>query len=258
MIAQLWANRPLLLTLVRRQYQLRYRQSFAGIGWAIVPPLAMLAVATLVFDRVAEVDTGNVPYVMFALAALVPWTFFATSLTFGITSVVNEKFLITRLAFPRAVLPLAMIGTALIDLFAALIVFLVFVVATGIGLPATAAWLPVLIFVELVLVTGVVLFASALNVFARDVRQAVPVVTQLWLFVTPVMYPLNDVPEELRGLVEWLNPMAGIVETSRLILLEGQAPSFELLIPALVGASVLLIIGGWYFGSTERRFADAI
>jgi lipopolysaccharide transport system permease protein len=258
LIAQLWASRPLLLTLVRRQYQLRYRQSFAGIGWAIVPPLATLAVATLVFDQVAGVDTGKVPYVMFALAALVPWTFFSTSLTFGITSVVNEKFIVTRLAFPRAVLPLSMIGTALIDLFAAILVFLVFVLFTGIGLPITALWFPVLIMIELVLVTGVVLLASAMNVFARDVRQAVPVVTQLWLFVTPVMYPLSKVPEQYRGLMEWLNPMAGVVETSRLILLEGKAPNIELLIPALVGAAAMLILGGWYFGSTEQRFADAI
>jgi lipopolysaccharide transport system permease protein len=257
LIAQLWASRPLLLTLIRRQYQLRYRQSFAGFGWAIVPPLATLAVATLVFDNVADVDTGKTPYSMFTLAALVPWTFFVTSLTFGIPSVVNEKFLVNRLAFPRAVLPLSMVGTALIDLVAAIIVFLVFVLATGVGLPATALWFPVLIVIQLILVTGVVLFASALNVFARDVRNAVPLVTQLWLFVTPVMYPLRDLPENVRPLIEWLNPMAGIVETSRRILLEGRPPSIELLVPALVGAFIALLVGFWYFNATQRRFADA-
>jgi ABC-type polysaccharide/polyol phosphate export permease len=150
-----------------------------------------------------------------------------------------------------------MIGVSLLDLGVAVGIFLVFTLVIGEGLALTAAWFPVLLLIEIVLVTGVVLLGSAINVFARDVRLAVPLLIQLWLFLTPVMYPLESVPSHLRP---WyvLNPMTGLVESYRAILIHRQAPDVSLLVPAIVGSVVLFVVGAWYFGSTEPRFADVV
>lgn len=254
MIRALWSHRDLVVSLVRRQFQLRYRQSAAGVAWAILPPLVTVGAATIVFAEVAKVDTGAIPYPLFAFAALTPWTFFASCLTFGVPSVVQSHGMVTRLAFPRAALPLSMIGLAFVDLAIAAATFVIFVYVTGNALPLTALWFPVLFLVELVLVVGVVLIGSSLNVFARDVKLAIPLLTQLWLFLTPVLYPL---PERFRS---WyvLNPMTGVVESFRDVLVRGQAPDLGLLVPAIIGALVLLLAGWWYFSVTEHRFADVI
>jgi ABC-type polysaccharide/polyol phosphate export permease len=150
-----------------------------------------------------------------------------------------------------------MIGTSMIDLGISLVGFALFAVITGAGLPITALWLPLLLLIELVLVVGVVLLGSAVNVFARDVRIAIPLLMQLWLFLTPVMYPLESVSGGLRTLY-MLNPMTGLVEVFRQILAYGEAPSLNLLLPAAIGALVVLLIGTWYFSVTEERFADVI
>jgi lipopolysaccharide transport system permease protein len=257
MIRQLWSHRDLVLSLIRRQFQLRYRQSAAGIAWAVLPPLVTVGAATVVFDRVARLDTGTVPYPLFAFAALTPWLFFASSLTFGVPSVVQSQGMVSRLAFPRAALPFSMVGLALVDLAIGAATFVVFVYVTGSTIPVTALWFPVLLLVEMMLVVGVVLLGSALNVFARDVRLAVPLLSQLWLFLTPVLYPLSEVPE---GLQAWyqLNPMTGIVESFRNILIYGHAPEAIVMLPSVTGAIVILVFGWWYFSSVQHRFADVI
>jgi lipopolysaccharide transport system permease protein len=253
----LWQHRDLVSSLVRRQYQLRYRQSLAGFMWALIPPLASLFAATLVFDKVAGIDTGSTPYPLFAFAALAPWTFFANGLSFGVPSVVSAQQMVSRLRFPRAAIPIGAVGTSLIDLVVASTLFVVFAYATGAGLPITALWFPVFALIEIVLVTGLVLFGSALNIFARDIRLAIPLIVQLWLFVTPVFYPLADVPSNLRPLY-LLNPMTGLVESFRRALIYGLGPDPGLLVPATAGAIVSLVIGAWYFSATEQRFADVI
>lgn len=257
MIRRLWSHRYLVLSLVRREYQIRYRQSMGGLLWAVVPALIMVATATLVFHRVARVQTGGISYPIFAFSALAPWTFFSSSLTNGVTGVTRAAQMVTRLAFPRAALPLAMVGTAMIDLVIASGTFIAFTYATGHPLPITALWYPPLLIIEIVLATGVVFFVSALNVFARDMKVLVPFVAQLWLFLTPVFYPLASVPESLRG---WflVNPMTGLTESFRRVLVFGQGPDPGLLLPTVVGAMVALVVGIWYFAATETRFADVI
>jgi lipopolysaccharide transport system permease protein len=249
----------LVFSLVRRQYQLRYRQSFVGYTWAILPPLASLVVATVVFHRVIGVSSGRpgVPYTIFTLAALTSWTFFAQSLTAGIPSIVGSITMVTRLPFPRAVLPISMIGTSLIDLGISLVGYFVFAIVTGFGVPITALWFPLVLLVEMLLIFGIVLLGSAVNVFVRDIRLAVPLLIQLWLFLTPVMYPLDATSDVARFLYQ-LNPMTGIVEVTRQVLAYGEQPSIELLFPALLGAAFAFVIGTWYFGEVEERFADAI
>jgi lipopolysaccharide transport system permease protein len=258
LIKDLWSYRSLMWALTRRQYQLRYRQSAAGLLWALVGPLATLAAATLVFHKVAGIDTGNIPYPLFAMAALVPWSFFASCLNFGAQSVTQAGSLVTRFAFPRIVFPLSFIGTAFIDLAIASGVFLVYLLVIGQRLPITALWFPFLLAIELALVIGLGALLAAMNVFARDVKLIVPLALQLWLLVTPVMYPLSAVPQSLR----WLylaNPMTGLVTSFRWALIPpGHAPSLELLAPALIGVALSLTVGLWYFGATESRFADAM
>jgi ABC-type polysaccharide/polyol phosphate export permease len=258
LIRKLWRYRALTLSLVRRQYQLRYRQSLVGFAWAIIPVFASLAVATIVFHRVIGVNTGKVPYALFTLAGLAPWTFFASGLSTGIPVVAMSQQMVSRLAFPRAALPLAIIGTSLIDLGVTAVAFVIYAYATGAGLPATALWFPVLVLIEIVLASGLALLGSALNVFARDIRLMVPLLLQLWLFLTPVMYPLSHVKSST--LLTWfrINPMTGVVESFRDILIDGHAPSLSLLTPAIIGAVVVFVVGAWYFGATESRFADVV
>jgi ABC-type polysaccharide/polyol phosphate export permease len=227
------------------------------VVWAIVAPLGALAVATLLFGKVLDVPTGGAPYPLFALSALVPWGLFASSVTFGVQSITMSGNLVTRFSFPRAVLPLSTVGTAFVDLGISSLLFVVFLYATGDRLPATAVWVIPLLALEVVLVTSTVLLASALNVFARDVKLFVPIAVQLLLFVTPVMYSLDSVPENLQPWFR-LNPMAGIVESFRSVLVYGQAPDTALLGPAVVGALCLSMFSSWYFRSTEPRFADVI
>jgi lipopolysaccharide transport system permease protein len=256
-LVRVWRQRMLLTTLIRRQYQLRYRQSFVGIAWALVPVLGILAVGTVIFGRLIDVDTGGTEYPVFAMAPLVPWTLFANSVSTGVPSIVSSLNMVHRLTFPRAVLPMSMVGLSLVDMAVAFVAFVVLAFVTGSGLPITGLWAPLLLIVEIPLIVGVVLLGSALNVFARDIRLAVPFLVQLWLFLTPVLYPLELAPADLRPFF-LANPMTGIVESFRGALVLGEAPDLGLLWPSLAGAALLLVIGSWYFGAVERRFSDVI
>jgi lipopolysaccharide transport system permease protein len=257
MLRRLFSHRDLLVMLARRGFQIRYRQSALGLIWAVIPPLITVAMATLVFDKVARVDTGGVPYPLFVFSALVPWTFLATSLTFGVPSVASAQQVVTRLAFPRATLALSTVLVALIDLVIAGATFVIFAYATGNPLPATALWFPILLAIEFVLTAGTVLLLSAMNVFARDIKLMVPFLVNTWLFLTPVLYPLDSVPASLRD-VYLLNPMTGVIVSFRLVLVDGSAPDFGLLATSMMGAIILGVVGVWYFGATESRFADVI
>jgi ABC-type polysaccharide/polyol phosphate export permease len=243
--------------MTQTQFRLRYRQSFAGITWALLPTLATLGVGILVFHRMVGIGGSGASYAVSTLAALIPWTFFNNSLSVGIPSISGAGPIITRVPFPRATYPLSLTGLSLLDLGVASLLFAGFALVSGAGLPVTATWLPALVAIEIVLVSGITLLMSALNIFARDIRLAVPLVLQLWLFVTPVMYPLSSVPPGLRS---WylLNPLTGLIESFRRTLAYGQAPSFSLLWPAAVGSVTLFVAGSWYFTRMEGRFADVV
>ncbi len=257
MVRRLWRHRDLLRQMIQTQFRLRYRQSFAGIAWALLPTLATLGVGILVFHRMAGIGGNGASYAVSTLAALIPWTFFNNSISVGVPSISGAGPIITRVPFPRATYPLSLTGLSLLDLGVAACLFAAFAIISGAGLPMTATWLPALVALEIVLVAGITLLWSALNIFARDVRLAVPLALQLWLFVTPVMYPLNSVPAGLRT---WylLNPLTGLVESFRRTLALGQPPAFSLLWPAAVGSVLVFVAGSWYFTRTEGRFADVV
>lgn len=257
MFHRLWQYRDLFRTYVGTQYRLRYRQSFIGVAWAVIPTLATLGVGIIVFHKVAKIDTGDVPYPLFTMSALIPWSFFASSMNGGINSISSAQSIVTRLPFPRAILPLCALGISLIDISVTFGLFVIFTYGYGRSIPITALWFPFLLLVEIGFTSGLVFLGSALNMFARDIRTIVPLAVQMWLFITPVMYPLDKVPEQFHALY-LLNPMTGIVESVRDVLVYGTAPRFDLLIPAVVGAVFFLVVGTWYFRITEPRFADVI
>jgi lipopolysaccharide transport system permease protein len=247
----------LLMNLTRREVKGRYSQSLFGAGWAIAQPLATMAVFTLVFARLGQMPSGGAPYPLFAYAALVPWFFFSNSVMSGTMSLVTYRNIVTKTYFPREIVPLAQVGSRLVDLAAssALFVVLMFYYRAGIG--PWAAMVPVFLALLLMFTLGVTLITSSVNVFYRDVSPVVQIGLQLWLYLTPVAYPLSAVPERYR----WFflaNPLAGVVEGLRHVLVFGRAPDWN-----VVGISAALIVaifvaGIVLFKKTDRYFADVI
>lgn len=249
--------RDLLWLWAAREVRVRYKQSLLGVAWAILQPLALTVVFTLIFSRLARVDTQGVPYPIFAYTALVPWTFFATSLSFGIPSLVNNMNLVTKIYFPREVLPIASIGAALVDFAAAAVVFVGMLIFYGVRPGMQALWVFPLLVVQVVLTIGVTLLGSAAIVFFRDMRFVVPLITQVWMYATPIIYPADLVPGPLRPYY-FLNPMAGIIDGYRRALLMGQPPQMTALLNSVVISALLLVLGYALFKRVEPLFADLI
>ncbi len=253
----LFQYRDLLWLWTLREVQVRYKQSLLGIAWAVLQPLTLTIIFTIVFSHLVRVDTGDIPYPIFSYVALVPWTFFATALSFGIASLVNNMNLVTKIYFPREILPLANIGAAFVDFLISAIILVGMMLIYGIWPGWTALWVFPLLFMQIALTIAVVLLGSALLVFFRDVRFVVPLLIQIWMYATPIIYPASLVPERYRTLY-FLNPMAGIIDGYRRTLLEGQPPmSGNMLLGAIV-TLVLLVIGYRFFKQAEPRFADLI
>jgi len=249
--------RDLLWLWTAREVRVRYKQSLLGFAWAILQPLALTLVFTFVFSWLVRIDTGGVPYPVFAYAALVPWTFFATSLSFGIPSLVNNMNLVTKIYFPREILPLASIGAAFVDFMAASLVFVGLMVVYGIRPSIHVVWVVPLLAIQVVLTIGVTLLGSALIVFFRDMRFVVPLITQVWMYATPIIYPVEMVPEHLRPYY-FLNPMAGIIDGYRRTLVMGTAPEMSAVLLGTLVSLLLLVVSYVLFKRVEPLFADLI
>ncbi|MGH9200296.1 MAG: ABC transporter permease [Vicinamibacterales bacterium] len=247
----------LLLNLTRREVKARYSQSLFGAGWAIAQPLATMAVFTLVFARLGQIPSGGAPYPLFAYAALVPWFFFSNSVTSGTMSLITYRNIVTKTYFPREIVPLAQVSSRLVDLAAASALFVLLMIYYRVGVGPWGALVP-LFFALLVLFTlGVTLATSAGNVFYRDVSPVVQIALQLWLYLTPVAYPLSIVPERFRFFF-LLNPLTGVVEGLRAVLVFGREPEWP-----VVGISAALILTIFLialvlFKKTDKYFADVI
>jgi homopolymeric O-antigen transport system permease protein len=256
-LRELAAYHELLYFLVLRFLKIRYKQTIFGAGWAVLQPLLAMAVFALVFGRLARLPSDGLPYAVFAYAALVPWTYFANTLTQASNSLVDNERLLTKVYFPRALLPLAAVLAGLVDLAIALVVLLGLLAVYGVPLSSNVWSLPGFILLAALTAFAVGLWLSALNVRYRDVRHALPFLVQLWLFATPVAYATSLIPERWRA---WygLNPMVGVVDGFRWALLGGSAaPGPEAAASAL--AMLALLVGGLsYFRRTERTFADLV
>ena len=256
-LAELWRYRELLFFLTLRDVKIRYKQTALGVAWAVLQPLLTMGVFTIFFGKLGKMPSDGKPYAVFVLAALVPWQLFAYALTQSSNSLVAEQRLITKVYFPRLIVPVASVLAGLVDFLVALVLLLLlmagFRVAPGWGLVAAPAF--ALFAVLTALAVG--LWLSALNVQYRDVRYTIPFLTQFWLFATPVAYPASLVPEAYRPLYG-LNPMAGVVEGFRWALLGTDAPDWGMMAVS-AGVVVLLLAGGmFYFRRMEKTFADVV
>ena len=246
----------LLVNLTRREVKGRYSQSLFGIGWAIAQPLAMMAVFTLVFARLANI-LSDVPYPIFAYAGLVPWFFFLNSVTSGTMSLVQYRNIVTKTYFPREIIPLAQVCSRLLDLAAAATLVALLMAYYRIGLTRWALLVPALFVLLIAFTSAVTLLTSAVNVFYRDVSPVVQIGLQLWLYVTPIAYPLSKVPPQFRG---WIaaNPLTGVIEGLRSAVVYGREPDWPLLTLSAVLTMTALAGSFVVFKQLDRYFADVI
>jgi lipopolysaccharide transport system permease protein len=254
-VAEIWRNRELLYFLTWRDIKIRYKQTVLGAAWALLQPAFMMLIFTLVFGRLAG-RSGTVPYPLFAIAGLVPWTFFSNAVTNSGNSLVNNVHLVTKVYFPRLIMPAAAVLSGLVDLALAVLLLGGMMLYYGVGLTTHILMLPVLFGLTTLCALSTGMWMSALNVKYRDVRFALPFVIQLWLFDSSVVVPSTVVPERLRWLLH-LNPMSAIIEGCRAALF-----STPFHWPAIGLAAALILIGfilaAHYFKQTERSFADFI
>ena len=255
-VREVWRGRELVRTLAERDFRVRYKQAVLGVAWAVLTPLALMVVFTVFFQRVAKVDTGGAPYALFAYLGLLPWTFFSTSVAQGGQSLVLNNQLLNKVYCPREVFPMASVVVAAIDTTIAVLVLGLLFVVTGFVPKATSVWLPVLLLVQVAFTFGATLVISAVLVFFRDLRHALPVILQLGLFATPVAYGMDVVPSSLQVLYSALNPLAPVIDGYRRTILLGLPPDWRLLAPGAVVAAVLLVAGYAVFKRMEPGFAD--
>jgi len=257
-IHELFQARELLLTWTIREFRIRYSQSVLGLAWAILQPLLLMLISTVVFSVFLRVQPPQgVPYPVFVYTALLPWSFFANALTTAIPIIVANFNLVSKIYFPREILPLAMILVALADFVISAMVLVLLLIYYQMPVGPTVLILPLLIVIQLVLTIGLALVASALNVYYRDIRFVVPLILQTWLYLTPVFYPLETVPEKFRPLI-LLNPMATLIQSYRDIILYHQPPDWRFLAITTIISCLIFVFSYSYFKQAERQFADII
>ena len=262
-VAGLWHYRDLLLTLTAHRVKVRYKQSALGMSWAVLQPLALMLIYTVIFSHIARMPSDGAPYAVFAYTALLPWTTFSTALGNATNGVVGHAGLITKVYFPREILPLSYIIAALVDFVIAAVVLAGLLVYYRIPLTANALYMFPIVLTMMVFSLAVSLFLSALQVRFRDVGVGLPLLIQVWMFATPVIYPLSAVMESDRlpdtaKLVYSLNPMVGIVENFRRVILHGTSPDWDSFALAAGVSLVLLPLTYAYFKRTEATMADFI
>lgn len=247
----------LIYTLSVHRIKVRYKQSVLGVSWAILQPLALMLIYTLIFSFIARIQTDGVPYALFAYAALLPWTLFSTALINATNGLVTHAQLITRVYFPREILPLSYVIAAVFDLLIASTVFVGLLLYYRVPVTVNALYAIPIVALMTLFTLAVCLFFSATQVRFRDIGVAMPLLLQLWMFATPVVYPLKAVPARFRALYE-LNPMVGFIESFRQVVLTGTSPDLRLLAIAAVLAVVLLFCSYVYFKRVEATIADII
>jgi ABC-2 type transport system permease protein/lipopolysaccharide transport system permease protein len=253
---ELWRSRELVRTLAEREIRARYKQAILGFGWAIVTPLALMIVFTLVFQRVARFDTGNVPYPLFTYVGVLTWTFFSVSVSQGGLSLVQNVNLLNKVYCPREVFPIASVTVAAIDTVVALPALGLLFLVMGFAPKLTSFWVPVLLLVQIGFTLGITFVISSIVVYLRDVRHALPLILQLGIFMTPVGYPIEIIPARFHGLYAVLNPLAVVIDGYRRSVLHGLAPRLTLLLLGGTSALVVLVLGYLLFKRLEAGIAD--
>ncbi len=256
-VRRLYGNRELLWLWTWRDIRVRYKQSVLGVAWAVLQPLSLMLVFTVVFSVILRVPTGDIPYPLFSYTAVLPWTFFASSIALGIPSLVNNMTLVTKVRMPREILPVAAVLAGLVDFAVAAVLYAGMLIAYRVTITWTVLWIFPLLGIQIMLSLAVVLLGSALNVLYRDIRFIVPLLTQVWMYATPIIYPVDLIPERLR-FVYYLNPMASVIDGYRKSILDGMPPDMLGIGLAFVVSLFLLVLAYRTFKTLERVFADII
>lgn len=252
-----WQYRELLYFLVWREIKVRYKQAALGTGWAIVQPVFAVLIFTAVFGMFAKIPSDGLPYLLFAFAATLPWTYFAEAVRRSGTGLVSDSELVRKIYFPRLIIPLAMVTAPLVDFLIAFVVFLALMAFYGVAPSSNLIFLPVLLLVALLLALAIGLWLGPINVRYRDIMHTLPFIIQVWMYATPIVYPLSIVPEKWRAFYS-LNPMVGVIEGFRWVLVGKESPDFAAM-SISAGLIIVLLLGGLVFFKTqERSFADVI
>lgn len=258
-LRDIWNYRELLYFLTWRDIKLRYKQTLLGVAWVVIQPLATMVIFSIFFGRLAGLQqhTGNVPYPLFAFAGLTLWMFFSAAVNSSGNSLVNSAHLLTKVYFPRLILPIAAVGGTLVDFAICLLLLVAIMVYYGVAPSISLLAVPLIVCLTTLLAVSVGTLLSAINVKYRDVRHALPFVIQLWMFASPIVYPTALVPGRWRWLLA-LNPLVGIIEAFRTSLFGGRQFDWPML--AVAGAITLLlaIIAGYNFKRMEKEFADIV
>ena len=256
-LKDLWEYRELLYFLTLRDIKVRYKQTVLGAAWAILQPFMTMVVFTIFFGRLAKIPSDGIPYPIFSYAALVPWIFFANGLIESSKSLVGNSQLITKVYFPRLVIPLSAALSGILDLLIAFLVLIGMMAFYGMVPTANVVWLPFFMALAALTCVGAGLWLSALNVQFRDVRYVVPFLTQFWLFATPIVYPTSLLSEPWKTYYG-INPMAGVIEGFRWALLGTDVVHTSTILVSTLAAFALFITGGLYFRKMEQTFGDIV
>jgi lipopolysaccharide transport system permease protein len=256
-LAEIWRYRELLYFLMWRDIRVKYKQTALGIVWALLQPVSLMVVFSIFLGRYAHVPSGGPPYPLMVLAGLLPWQLFAHALSESSNSVVASERLITKVYFPRVIIPAAAAGAAIPDFCIGFLVLLGLLPHYHVALTMKVLMAPLFVALALLVAFAVGLWLSALNVRYRDVRHAIGFIIQAWMFVTPVVYPLSVIPQRWRHLYA-LNPMVGVIEGFRRSLVEQQAFPGRIIAVSVVATLAVLVGGLYYFQRMEQSFADII
>ena len=255
-LRELWAYRELFQVLVGRDIKVRYKQTVLGIAWAVIQPICTMIIFSVIFGNFAKIPSDGYPYPVFVYAALLPWGLFSTAVSTSANSMIGSSHLISKVYFPRILIPVSSVGASLVDFSISMLILFCLMLFFGVAFSFKLLLLPVLIIALLITALGVGIFLSALTVSYRDFRYVVPFMIQIWMYITPVIYPLSLVPEKWQWLC-FLNPMTGVIEASRAIFLGTELNVFGLLFSIVFGMS-MLFFSILYFKRVEKRFADVI
>lgn len=252
-----WRYRELLLVLIWRDLQVLYKQAALGAGWAIIQPVFAVTIFTVVFGNFARIPSDGIPYPVFAFAAVLPWTYFAEAVRRSSTSLVNDSELVRKVYFPRLIMPLATVIAPLVDFLIAMCVLVVLMVFYGIDFSWKLLAIPPLMIVAGLLALSISLWLGPINVRFRDVKHTIPFMMQIWMYASPIVYPLSMIPEEWRWAYS-LNPMVGVIEGFRWAVFDRGEPNFMATGISLAVIIVLMLGGLVFFKRAERTFADVI
>jgi lipopolysaccharide transport system permease protein len=254
---EIWKYRELFYFLTKRDIQVRYKQTVLGGLWAIIQPFFSMIVFSIFFGRLAKVPSDGIPYPIFVYAGLLPWTYFANAVTSSGNSLVGNANLITKVYFPRVVIPASAAIAGLLDFFIAMTLLVAMMVFYGFAPGPGLLLFPILLALTFFCAVGVGLWMSALNVQYRDIRYAIPFVIQVWMFLSPVIYPVTLVPRQYQWLLA-LNPMGGVIKAFRACMLAHQPIDWLLLLVSSLMIFVIFVTGLYYFRGMEKSFADVV